>query len=277
MKKKTIMSLLLCTAMVTALATGCGTKEAEKTGATEEAEEKVITIGCEATTPGWAQTDEDGNISGYDYDVWQEIGKRIGYEIDYRVMEWDGMWVMLDDDRLDTVGEQISYTDERAEKYNLSEPYAYNIYSLLSAEDNEELQTMDDLKSGMTICCESNTSDELIKEAVEAEYNIELEPVYYDGMSVQDVVLGRCDLWPRAYTSCVTTINEVDNLKILGNTNVVESNVYPFAKNERGEMLCKLVSEALKEMKADGTLEELSQKWFNTDVTVKPEGAEDLK
>lgn len=282
--KKKALSVLLCATMVAGMAVGCGSKSSDKstasdssTVAAKDTDDKVITIGCEATTPGWAQTDEDGNISGYDYDVWQEIGKRIGYEIDYKVMEWDSLWVMLGDDRIDSVGEQISYNTERDEKYNLSEPYAYNIYSLLCAKDNEELQSMDDLKSGMTISCETNTSDELIVNAIDEQYGIKLEPTYYDGMSVQDVALGRCDLWPRAYTSCVTTVKEVDNLRILGNTNVVESNVYPFAKTERGEKLCKLASDAIKEMKEDGTLKKISEKWFDTDITVKPEGAEDLK
>lgn len=57
----------------------------------KKSDKKVITVGCEATTPGWIQTDEKGKLSGYDYDVWQEIGKRIGYEIDYKVMEWDSL------------------------------------------------------------------------------------------------------------------------------------------------------------------------------------------
>lgn len=285
--KKRVLSVILCAAMSAALLVGCGSSESKSSSdesstastaeSTASSEDKVIKVGCEATTPGWAQTDEEGNLSGYDYDVWQEIGKRTGYEIDYQVMEWDGMWVMLNDDRLDSVGEQISYTEERAEKYNLSDPYAYNVYSILCAADNEKLQSMDDLESGMTISCETNTSDELIVDAINKEYGIELEPTYYDGMSVQDVALGRCDLWPRAYTSCVTTVKEVDNLKILGNTNVVESNVYPFAKTERGEELCKLVSETINEMREDGTLKELSEKWFETDVTVKPENTEDLK
>lgn len=278
--KKRVLSMLLGMAMIAAMLVGCGSSgsgSSSDESTAETSEEKVIKVGCEATTPGWIQTDEDGKLSGYDYDVWQEIGKRTGYEIDYQVMEWDGMWVMLDDNRLDSVGEQISYTDERAEKYNLSDPYAYNIYSLLCAQDNDSLQSMDDLKSGMTISCETNTSDELIVDAINKKYGIELEPTYYDGMSVQDVALGRCDLWPRAYTSCVTTVKEVDNLKILGNTNVVESNVYPFAKTERGEELCKMVSETLNEMRDDGTLKELSEKWFETDVTVKPENTEDLK
>lgn len=270
MKQTGFVLGILGMALITA---GCGKSKADL----EKNNDKVITVGCEATTPGWIQTDENGNLSGYDYDVWQEIGSRIGYEVDYRVMEWDGMWAMLDDNRLDTVGEQISYTENRAEKYNLSEPYAYNIYSILCAKDNENLQSMDDIESGMTISCETNTSDEIIVDAINEQYDVELKPVYYDGMSVQDVALGRCDLWPRARTSCETTVKEVDNLKILGDTNVVESNVYPFAKTERGEMLCKLVSDAVVEMREDGTLAELSAKWFGVDVTVKPEGTEDLK
>ena len=246
--------------MVASIAVGCGSKSSSADA--KKSDKKVITVGCEATTPGWIQTDEKGKLSGYDYDVWQEIGKRIGYEIDYKVMEWDSLWVMLADNRLE---------------YNLSEPYAYNLYSLLCAKDNEALQSMDDLKSGMTISCETNTSDELIVNAINNQYGIELKPTYYDGMSVQDVALGRCDIWPRAYTSCVTTVKEVDNLRILGNTNVVESNIYPFAKTDRGEKLCKLTSDAIKEMKEDGTLKKLSEKWFDTDITVKPEGSEDLK
>lgn len=266
---KKIVSLLLCGAMISTMMVGCGSKEESDT--TSSTEEKVIRVGCEATTPGWIQMDEDGNLSGYDYDVWMEIGKRTGYEIDYQVMEWDGMWTMLNDGRIDSVGEQISVTDERKEKYNFADSYAYNYYCLLAAKDNEELQSMEDLKSGMTICCETNTSDEIILNAVNEQYGIELEPMYYDGMSVQDVALGRCDVWPRAETSCNTTVVEVDNLKILGRTNIIEENAYPFSKTERGEELCELVNGALDEMREDGTLSELAMKWFDLDVTVKPE------
>ena len=269
--KRKVVGIFFCMTMGAALLAGCGASEDEKE--TDNSEEKVIRVSCEATTPGWAQTDEEGNLSGYDYDVWQEIGKRTGYTIDYQVMEWDGMWTMLDTGRIDSVGEQIS----SAEKYNLSSPYAYNVYCLLSRADNPDLQTMDDLKDGMTISCETNTSDEIIVNAIEEEYGIQLEPTYYDGMSVQEVALGRCDLWPRAKTSCLTTIEEVDNLKILGETNVLETNVYPFAKTERGEELCKIVSEALEDMHEDGTLTELSQKWFDMDISEKPAGAEEAE
>lgn len=275
--KKRAIEIILCAAMCIALIGGCGSKEKTDSSSKKEETKKTITVGCEATTPGWVQVDDEGNISGYDYDVWMEIGERTGYKINYKVMDWDGMWAMFDDGRLDSVGEQISYTKDRADKYNMSEPYAYNVYSLLCAADNENLQSMEDLKDGMTICCESNTSDELVVQAIDEEYNVTLEPTYYDGMSVQEVALGRVDLWPRAKTSCETTIQEVDNLKILGDTNRVETNVYPFAKTDEGKKLCDEVSKAIKEMKEDGTLKELSEKWFQTDITVQPEGTEILE
>ena len=84
---------------------------------------------------------------------------------------------------------------------------------------------------------------------------------------MQDVALGRCDLWPRAKTSAILTVKNVSNLKILGDTNVVEVNAYPFSKSERGKMLSQLVSKTLQSMKDDGTLTKLSEKWFEIDVS----------
>lgn len=269
MKKKVLswLSLSFCMSLLLLLC-ACQPKAAER-------EEKIVVAG-EATTPGWIQQDDKGNLSGYDFDVWQEIGKRLNTKIEYKVMEWDGLWAMLDEGRIDTVGEQISSTPERNEKYLLSEPYAYNRYSLLCADDNKNLQSLNDLKDGMTISCESNTSDELVVNALEQKYGVKLKKTYYDGMSVLDVSMGRCDLWPRAHTSSVRTVKETKNLRILGDTDILETNVYPFAKNERGEKLKKEVSNVLAEMKKDGTLKKLSEKWFEQDISVKPENAHEL-
>lgn len=268
------LAYLLCVVFIMSLlVSGCGSSE---TKTEENSEEKVITIGCEATTPGWITQDDSGDLQGFEYDMWQEIGKRTGYKVEFKVMDWDGMWSQFDDGRLTTVAEQISETPERAKKYNLSTPYAYNRYCLLSRADNEDLKTMDDIKDGMTISCESNTSDELVVSALEEAYGFKLERTYYDGMSVTDVAMGRCDLWPRAETSCNITVEEVDNLKILGKTDILETNVYPFANDDEGKALCDEVSKAIEEMREDGTIAKLSEKWFKQDISSQPEGAESL-
>ena len=280
--KKRLVGVLLCILLTVGMLVGCGDSASEKNGEassdtaeTENVEEneKVFHVGGDAATPGWIQTDDEGELAGFDYDMWQEIGKRTGYEIDYQIMEWDALWSMLESGRLDTVGNQISVTEEREAKYVFTDPYAYNIYCLMAAKDNEEIKSMDDLKSGMTIACETNTSDEIILNAINKDYGIELEPTFYDGMSVQDVALGRCDLWPRAETGCNATLEEMDNLKIVGKTSVVETNAYPFSKTERGEQLAEIASEAIREMQEDGTIKELSEKWFGMDISEQPESA----
>ena len=53
-----------------------------------------------------------------------------------------------------------------------------------------------------------------------------------------------------------------------------KQNAYPFTKTERGEELCKVVSKAIQEMREDGTLKKLSEKWFEMDITEKPEDAQ---
>ena len=274
---KKLSKVIICGVIAMMTLTACGGKKETKKSEESNSKEKTITVGCEATTPGWIQASENGDLAGYDYDVWQEIGKRTGYKIKYKVMEWDGMWSMLDQGRIDSVGEQISISPERKEKYDFSEPYAYNVYCLLAAKNNKELKTMNDLKSGMTISCETNTSDENIVNAIDKEYNVKLKKTYYDGMSVQDVALGRCDLWPRAETSCIATVKEINVLKILGKTDILEINAYPFAKTKRGEKLSKEVSEAIKDMHKDGTLKKISEKWFGTDISERPKGAKELQ
>ena len=91
MNKKAI-SILLCFGMCITMLAGCNQKDSSKeTEEQSSKDEKVIKVGCEATTPGWIQTDKKGELSGYDYDVWTEIGERTGYKIEYKIMEWDGM------------------------------------------------------------------------------------------------------------------------------------------------------------------------------------------
>ena len=70
--RKKVLSVLLCATLVAGIAVGCGSKSSsEKSSAdAKKSDKKVITVGCEATTPGWIQTDEKGKLSGYDYDEW---------------------------------------------------------------------------------------------------------------------------------------------------------------------------------------------------------------
>ena len=105
---KKLSKVIICGVIAMMTLTACGGKKETKKSEESNSKEKTITVGCEATTPGWIQASENGDLAGYDYDVWQEIGKRIGYDVEFKVMEWDTLWSMVDQGRLDTVGNQVT-------------------------------------------------------------------------------------------------------------------------------------------------------------------------
>ena len=220
-------------------------------------------------TPGFSSLDENGEMVGLDVDIWKEIGKRTGYEIQFERMEFSSLFSLLDDGRLDTVANEISVTEERQKSYNFSDPAYFDRITFLSRADTEISDPKD--LDGMSIGVEPASSDVEIVDAVDASLGITLNRVYYDGFSIQDVVLGRIDMWIKGETGALQVIEEMgsDKLKILYKTDVVFDCAYPFAKTEKGQELMELTNKALSEMREDGTLKALSEKHFGIDITTK--------
>ena len=95
--------------------------------------------------------------------------------------------------------------------------------------------------------------------------------MYYEGISINDVVNGRVDLWIGSRASLNVNIEEGYDLRIVGETGQYQEYGYPFLKTDEGESLCKEFDQVLEEMREDGTLSEISMKWFDIDITQKPE------
>jgi ABC-type amino acid transport substrate-binding protein len=270
MKKRfqilTILSALLL------LLVGCGGNSDTKKTA-EKSEEvntkQVIKVGMDGETPPYSTVNDKGELVGFEVDVWNEIGKRIGYEIKFERMEFSTLFGLLDDGRLDTIANLISVTPDRKEIYNFGSPYQYEKAVLVSKAD-KEISSINDL-NGMTIAVEPTSSDVSIVDAFEKEKGIKMERTFYDGASIQDVVLGRVDLWIKGETGAAEVIEQIggDKLKVLADTEVFFESAYPFAKTEKGDKLRKLSNKALKEMREDGTLTKISKKYFDVDVTQK--------
>lgn len=271
MKKR----LLAAALVVVTLLSGCGgggtssSQESAPSNSSSETETKVLKVGMDGETPGFSSIDENGELVGLDVDIWKEIGKRTGYEIQFERMEFSSLFSLLDDGRLDTVANEISVTEDRKASYNFSDPAYYDRITFISRADTE----ISDPKEldGMSIGVEPASSDVEIVDAVDKSLGITLNRVYYDGFSIQDVVLGRIDMWIKGETGALQVIDEMgsDKLKILYKTDVVFDCAYPFAKTEKGAELQEMTNKALAEMREDGTLKALSEKHFGIDITTK--------
>ena len=170
---------------------------------------------------------------------------------------------------MDTVANIVTITDERKEKYVFTQPYVYNPMVLATKADSD-INSLDDI-DGRTIVVEVGSSDEMVLKQLEDGLGVDLEPVYYEGISITDVENGRVDLWIGGEPSLNTNIEAGYDLKIIGQTGSYQEYGYPFLIGDEGEALCSVFDNALTEMKKDGTLKNISEKWFKMDITQKPE------
>lgn len=228
----------------------------------------TLIAGTEGTMIPWTYMDGD-EVVGFEADMMKEVSKRTGYEIEMKPIEWAGLFGSLDSDRIDLVANIVTINEERQEKYEFTEPFLYNPMVIATQADSEitSLEEVD----GMSIVVEAGSSDEQVVDALEEKYGITLERTYYQGISINDVELGRVDLWIGSAPSIAANIEAGYKLKVIDKTGEYQEYGYPFLKGEEGEKLRDEFDLALKSMREDGTLSEISQKWLVEDYTNTPQ------
>ena len=95
-------------------------------------------------------TDADGNFTGFDTELATAVCEKLGVEPEFIEGEWDGLLAGLDAGRYDIMVNGVDITEERAEKYDFSEPYAYNRTAVITKGDNDTINSLEDLKDKKT-------------------------------------------------------------------------------------------------------------------------------
>ncbi len=222
----------------------------------------VLKIGTEGTYAPFTYHDASGALVGFDVEIGQEVAKRLGVKPEFLEGKWDGLIAGLDANRYDAVINQVGITEERKKKYDFSEPYIASKAVLIVRGDDEEIKDFADLKGKKS--AQSLTSNfGKLAQASGAEL------VGTDGFdqSIQLVLTGRAD----------ATINDslsfLDFKKQKPDANVKIAAEKPDADYSgiiirKGEPeLLEAINKALAEIKADGTYEKISQKYFGADVS----------
>ncbi|MEG0641639.1 MAG: transporter substrate-binding domain-containing protein [Clostridium sp.] len=234
-------------------------------------EEKIIKVGTSGEYYPWCFKKDD-KLQGFEVDVWNEISKRSGYKVEYSVAKFSGLIGMLDSDQIDTVAHQISVTKERLEKYDFTETYAYSGYSLV-VKNESSFKELKDFKGKKVGCVLGGNGEKTIRE-LNDKNKLDLEIVTYDGTPMEkDVELGRIDAaWYGSIKAKTTIEKEKLNLKLMESNHVFEINKYPFLKLDKkpsNKEKIEDVNKAIKSMREDETLKNLSLKWFNEDITIE--------
>lgn len=204
-------------------------------------------------------------LQGFEVDVWNEIAKRSDYKVEYITSSFSGLFGMLEAGHIDTIANQITITEARTAKYAFSVPYVIDGVQITVRKGRDDIQGLDDLKGKkVAVNLGSNFEQVLRKHDVNKEINI----VTYDTGIEQDVALGRADAFVMDRVSSVQLIKEAGlPLQLAGHPFEEIQNAMPFLNKPSQLAIRDQVNTALAAMRADGKLAEISNKWFDTDIT----------
>jgi putative amino-acid transport system substrate-binding protein len=227
---------------------------------------KTIIVGTSGAYAPWTFT-KFGKLQGFEIDVWEEMARRNGFKVEYKLAKFSGLLGMLNAGQIDTIAHQMSITEKRKELYDFTEPYAYSYYDF-SVKKDSSIKTVDDLK-GKKVGCWLGGNGEATLRQVNKDYNLNLDIKTYDGAPIEkETELGRVDACWQGEIKTKTIIEQENlDLRLLGQRLTFEVNAYPFTKKAENKALLEQISKTIHEMHEDGTLSALSEKWFGLDTT----------
>lgn len=222
----------------------------------------ILKIGTEGTYKPFTYHDENNELCGYDVEVGKMIGERLGVETEYSEITWEGLLTSLDTGTVDLVLNQVGVTPEREEKYDFSDPYLYSYIALITLDDNDEITDWESAEGKKTSL---NVSSNYA--GIAEQYGMDITASDTFSKDIELLLAGRTD--------CVINNTIAFNdflaqkpdtpIKIVAVQETPDTVAIPIPKGN--EDLLSAVNQAIAELREDGTLTELSEKYLGKDFS----------
>ena len=281
MKKRFVSAALAAVMALSMTACGSSNSAAETTAADTEAAESqaeettaeeakttdggTLIVGFDQDFPPMGFVGDDGEYTGFDLELAQEVAKRLGLEYKAQPIAWDSKDMELESGNIDCIWNGFTMTG-REDDYTWTEPYMATQQVFVVANDSD-INSQADLAGKIVEVQADSSAEAALKEAPEltatfkellttADYNtafMDLEQGAVDAIAM-DVIVAGYQIQQRNA-----------DFKILDDSLSEEEYGVGFKKGNT-ELRDKVQS-TLEEMAEDGTLQEVSEKWFSKDVT----------
>lgn len=261
---KKLLSTIALSALVLA---ACGGEEEKNAGSEaknkleEIQEEGKIQIGLEGTFPPFSFHDESGTLTGFEYEIADQIAKDLGVEAEYVETKWDSLIAGLDSDKYDFVINNVSITDERKEKYDFSIPYMKSEAVLAVHADNTEItkpEELDGKKASQTISSNFARDAEALGAEIVATNDLM--------SSIELVVQGRADGTIHDRVTFLTYLKEQPDTQLKVLDGAINATDIALIFNQDNEEFREKLDEIIKERTEDGTFGAISEKYFGENI-----------
>ena len=218
-----------------------------------------LTMATNATFPPYEMTTDSGDIEGIDVDTAKAIAEKLGLELQIDDMDFDAALLSVQQGKADIAMAGITVTDERKAVMAFSDSYATGIQSIIVPEGSD-IASPDDLAgkkigtqrgtTGYIYCTDDFGEDSVVAydnglTAVQALNNGQVDAVVIDNAPAKEYVAAN------------------PGLKVLETSYAEED--YAIGMNKDNTALVEAVNAALEELKADGTLQSIVDKYITAD------------
>lgn len=276
---KKMFRLLFIGLLVLVLASGCGSSESGSTSSGSNANEspsagestagehsvldkiretKVLKVGTDATFAPFEFKNEQGEYDGFDIDLIHAVAEELGAEtVEFVDTEFKGLIPGLQAKHFDVIASAMYITEERRETIEFSRPYFPGGLSIMVQKDNDEIQSIDDLK-GKKVAVQIGTKSLVFLqenypeiETIELEKNVEM---------FMELETGRADAVVTGRPAALVYAKESGNVKVLDQELTVE--LYGYGIRKEDDDLREAINEALQTLEENGKYQEIVDKWF---------------
>jgi len=277
MRKNKIFAIVLLLISMVMLLSGCNSSTAADSSKNGKNVKKII-IGTGSEYKPYCFLDEKNNLTGFEVEVLKKVNERLPqYEFEFKTFDFNAILVSLETGKIDLAAHQFEVNADRKNKYLFGDE-GVTIYDLMlvTKENRNDIKSLEDLAAiNATIEVGKASSN---KTAVVDRWNkehgnkLKLTLEASDTtITLQNIDSGKTDAFvniQRNVDAYKTTYGA--KIKTVGEPISRSNSYYLYHKNDEiGVQLKKDVDAALKELKEDGTLTQLSQKWLGGDYIPK--------
>ena len=226
-------------------------------------------IGLDDSFPPMGYRDENNDIVGFDIDVARAVAEKLGVEFIAQPISWEAKEMELSSGNIDCIWNGMSITPEREESMAMTFPYLNN-QIVCYVKDDSDITSLADL-SGKSVAVQNGSYAE---ELLLSDAYADAKASFADMPGFEDYLTALMDLQQGGVDAVIMDLVVGDyRINSMGAENLkaafaLEDDNYGIGFRKDDLALRDKVQDILKEMKADGSLAAISEKWFGSDITV---------
>lgn len=221
---------------------------------------QTIKVGANIGNVPWEFQNEKGEFVGFEIDLMNEVGKRLGQKVEFVNIPFQGLFAAVQSGQIDAAVSSITITKKRLESVTFAQPY-YDSDQSLTVTKASGIKGLEGM-AGKAVGVDTGSTGDMWATENKAKYKLG-EIRRFEGLNpaMLDLAAGRIDGYISDIPALLYYVKDKPQFAVVERIKTTEQYSVMFAK---GAPLAAKVNDVITQMKKDGTLAKLHQTWFGT-------------